>query len=489
MCRSKYQGLFPLAPFPASSNSTIKISLFIAALAFQFVVTSPSLSAEIQNVRIGIHPDKTRIVLDVDSDMPFVVTSDNTGHSLVVELPNAATHASRSKTVNRGVVQSYEFQGKGSNQFLVVNASSPVEVKQAFSLAPSTSGGHRIVIDLIKSNEPETTEVELSLGDAGNGFNATTPTRSRSTSFQAMTIPAPSASATPTQNSQSQLSVSDWLAMERNYNGGNPPQPATPTAQTNQPSTTQKPLPDFVAGGAAPRTRGMELTFDVSHYAYEETVADAFYMSDTSAPFFYSVGLRNWGQPAEDGRFGFSYTGELTYGKVDYVGSGTSTKDYYKGRAEGYIDYRVNKRFSPFVGLGYRHLFDASGGSTSSTGATGYDRLSQYLYAPIGARVDLTDKLSVKAQYNLFLKGRQTSYFSTASSTASDATNNQNSGWGTDFTANYQIDDTWSTYGFFRYWDIKKSDTSTYTNAGVTYAGYEPQNTTEEIGVGVAYGF
>lgn len=243
--------------------------------------------------------------------------------------------------------------------------------------------------------------------------------------------------------------------------------------------------------GSAPSAGAAELTFDVSHYAYRETVGGAFFMKDVSSPVFYSLGLRNWDRPPADGHFGFMYTGELTYGRTDYssAGSGTMNKDYYKGRVEAYLAYRCNAAISPFIGLGYRQLFDNSGGQTTSTGALGYDRMSQYLYLPIGARFDPFSRLSIKAQYDLFLGGRQTSYLSTASSSYSDITNRQRSGWGLDLTANYRVAAKWSLYSFFRYWDIKKSDTATGTYSGVSYLAYEPDNTTQELGVGVAYRF
>ncbi|HJN24600.1 MAG TPA: hypothetical protein QGG18_02715 [Rhodospirillales bacterium] len=241
------------------------------------------------------------------------------------------------------------------------------------------------------------------------------------------------------------------------------------------------------------RASAVELTVDISRYVYEETDdAGDFFMRDVSKPVFFSAGIRDWDQPAEDGKFGFMYNGELTYGKVDYSsnGTGTSTTDYYKGRAEGYAVYRVNELFTPFIGLGYRHLFDDDEGNRTSTGHVGYDRLSQYLYAPVGIRFAPVDKLSVKAQYNTFLAGRQTSYMSYFSDVADDATNKQKKGWGVDFSANYQIDDTWATYGFFRHWDIKKSETTTITTTNnVTYTGWEPDNTTQEIGIGIAYKF
>ena len=48
---------------------------------------------------------------------------------------------------------------------------------------------------------------------------------------------------------------------------------------------------------------------------------------------------------------------------------------------------------SPFAGLGYRYLYNDLRGTTS-TGAVGYQRYSQFLYAPVG----LTSRFPVNAQ-------------------------------------------------------------------------------------------
>jgi hypothetical protein len=57
-----------------------------------------------------------------------------------------------------------------------------------------------------------------------------------------------------------------------------------------------------------------------------------------------------------------------------------------------------------------------------------------------------------------------------------DAINDQNSGWGIDFAVNYQITNKWSTCGFYRHWDIEKSETSTGTIAGVVaFTAEEPK--------------
>jgi opacity protein-like surface antigen len=241
-------------------------------------------------------------------------------------------------------------------------------------------------------------------------------------------------------------------------------------------------LVSFVA--RAPCVSAQELTLDASYYAYEEIVSGAFFMEVISAPAFYSLGVRDWDLPDQDWSFGLIYTLDLTYGVTDYASASSGTnggEPYYKARFEAYGDYRVNEYFTPFIGLGYRRLFDKGEGTKTSTGHTGYDRLSEYLYAPIGVLIAGNDKLSFKAQYNLFIHGTQTSYI------YGNIVNDQNNGWGFDSTTNYKITDDVTAYSFYRYWDIE--DSTTNASGDGTHFGYEPQNTTKEIGVGLAFKF
>ena len=228
-----------------------------------------------------------------------------------------------------------------------------------------------------------------------------------------------------------------------------------------------------------------EITLDLSYYNYEEPN----FMSDTSNPAFISLGVKNWDLAAySDSDWNFLYTTELSKGWVSYSGSGTLDKDYYKLRGEAYLGYKIED-FISIIGMGYRWLYDDSGGSVSSTGALGYDRKNQLFYVPVGGILDLTDKLRIKGQYNYLILGTQTSYLSDVAG-FTDITNEQRFGWGTDFTLDYKIDNKTSVYSFARYWDIANSDTATGTFAGVLiFQAFEPANTTAEVGIGISYNF
>lgn len=231
-----------------------------------------------------------------------------------------------------------------------------------------------------------------------------------------------------------------------------------------------------------------ELTIDIGYYKYEEEVDGAFFMSDESDPMFFSVGIRDWDRASKDA-FKFLYTAELTYGQTEYTGSGTMTKDYYKARFEGSLAYDIAD-FSPFIGIGYRQLYDDSGGKVSSTGALGYDRRSQYFYIPVGVTGNITNDLSFKAQYNLFLAGIQTSYLSSAISICGDLDNTQDNGHGFDAALIYKISEKFTLFSYYRYWDIEDSRSADIVCAGsVVATGLEPENTTNEAGVGVSLRF
>lgn len=191
--------------------------------------------------------------------------------------------------------------------------------------------------------------------------------------------------------------------------------------------------------------------------------------------------------------------GLLAYGKMDYSGSGTANgiDDLeLELRVLGAYALRLDAQgdeITPYVGYGYRLLYDYLGGKTTSTGARGYDRQSQYHYIPMGleARLGLAPGWSVKprAEYDYFIRGYQDSYLSQAVAGLQDVQNTQTSGYGVrgSITLQTNVGATPIEFGpFVRYWKIDQSDTQPVVFRGVTVAGgFEPANHTTEIGFGL----
>ena len=190
------------------------------------------------------------------------------------------------------------------------------------------------------------------------------------------------------------------------------------------------------------------------------------------------------------------------YGPAKYSGSGTQSNiPYYYGEARGLSGYDFNFSalggfvLAPYMGLGYRYLFDNQGGQTS-TGQYAYQRSSSYFYVPIGVThrmmVNDTHRIETAIEYDYLIQGKQMTKLSQASSYLPNITNQQNQGYGLRFSSMYQFE-KWSVGPFVTYWNIGQSNTYNGTiNAGrrtASFSAYEPANNTIEAGLKVAYSF
>lgn len=182
----------------------------------------------------------------------------------------------------------------------------------------------------------------------------------------------------------------------------------------------------------------------------------------------------------------------VSVGDVDYEGSGQIDKiPEYLFEARGLLGKDLilpEEIITPYVGFGYRYLYEDLGGLVSTTGAWGYDRKSEYFYIPIGVEAvgALNENTALKAglEYDYFIRGTQTSYLSDVSSYYIDVENTQNTGYGVrGFFAIQKTGMNSIEFGpFFRYWNIEKSNLTVCTVDGA-YVCWEPENETTELGV------
>jgi hypothetical protein len=230
---------------------------------------------------------------------------------------------------------------------------------------------------------------------------------------------------------------------------------------------------------------GWEIGIEGYHYTYREPnfVVQSGPSAGFSAIYTYKVGTAFL--KAE----GFADAGYL-----NYKSNGTGT---LKGIWDATGDFRLlagadvmrNEWFamSPFIGAGYRVLYDWWGNRTTSTGAVGYDRLSQYLYIPVGVGFSFAAGdwiLRPSAEFDWLVRGRQTSYVTQAGADG-DLTNTQNNGYGLRAALLAETGTSAGRIGFgpfVRYWKIKDSDPGLFTAGGVLFEGIEPANSTLEIG-------
>jgi hypothetical protein len=142
---------------------------------------------------------------------------------------------------------------------------------------------------------------------------------------------------------------------------------------------------------------------------------------------------------------------------------------------------------SPYTGIGYRLLYDWGRNRTSTTGAVGYDRLSRYLYIPVGLSFSFVVGnwvLRPSAEYDYLVRGEQTSYLSQDGANG-DVNNTQNHGYGLRGTLLFETGTAWGRIAFgpfVRYWNISDSGPAFFSIGNVLFEGIEPHNKTLEAG-------
>jgi hypothetical protein len=103
----------------------------------------------VNNIRIGIHKDKTRLVLDVNGSTKHDFSFDKEAGFLTITLPKTQWATVLSKTYKFNQIGGYQAQSEGQGSMMALITSDTTTVRT--STIKKTSGKPaRIIIDLIK---------------------------------------------------------------------------------------------------------------------------------------------------------------------------------------------------------------------------------------------------------------------------------------------------------------------------------------------------
>ena len=106
-----------------------------------------------ESVRIGDYQSRTRFVLDLDGPVEFRVFTLANPYRVVVDLPEIAWRFNPRDIPKGKRITGYRFGLFQPGQSrIVIDASGPVNVSNAFLLPPKGKFGHRLVIDLIDTS-------------------------------------------------------------------------------------------------------------------------------------------------------------------------------------------------------------------------------------------------------------------------------------------------------------------------------------------------
>ena len=133
----------------------------IASLALLLAITAvvqavpAAAAAQVSDVRLGLTPGRTRLVVDLSAAFSYEMTSSAGAATLSAKFPGAGTTLPIQLPVHPdALVSGMTLRQEGPDLLLRLELAEPFSEAFAFSLGPSMGKGDRLVIDLYAVDAP-----------------------------------------------------------------------------------------------------------------------------------------------------------------------------------------------------------------------------------------------------------------------------------------------------------------------------------------------
>jgi len=134
-------------------KSPFKLLVFPWLLAAWLALALPgaaSAAADVVNIRLGVHPDRTRVVLDLSAPAKYRIEPQTDPRRLVITLEDAGIKlASGEPPAGHGLIKAIRFEpGTGGGGRMILELAAPARVAQSQALLAEGSAPARIFVDL-----------------------------------------------------------------------------------------------------------------------------------------------------------------------------------------------------------------------------------------------------------------------------------------------------------------------------------------------------
>ena len=134
------------------------IAMAVSAALLPVLTTTKATaksSAQVTDVRVGKHKNKTRLVLDVTKPVDFRYEVSANGNAVFIDLPQINWSADNFKGRHfKGLITDFKFSPEASGGRFNILVNGPVRIRKPFFIAPKGRLGHRIVIDIMRDRSP-----------------------------------------------------------------------------------------------------------------------------------------------------------------------------------------------------------------------------------------------------------------------------------------------------------------------------------------------
>jgi N-acetylmuramoyl-L-alanine amidase len=129
----------------------MRVFRFLVLILLLTTGATASMAAPVvRDMRIGVHPEKTRFVLDLSEEIPYRAFTLPDPFRVVIDFPEVEWAAGEPPIgPTSGVVQAMRFgRFEPGTMRIVLDVARPVIIEKAYLLAPRDGKAHRFVLDL-----------------------------------------------------------------------------------------------------------------------------------------------------------------------------------------------------------------------------------------------------------------------------------------------------------------------------------------------------
>ncbi|MEL0114605.1 MAG: AMIN domain-containing protein, partial [Rickettsiales bacterium] len=129
----------------------------LTAVSFFLVASAFAATPEVTKVRIGVHPGKTRLVLEMTEAVSYRVFLLGNPYRVVIDLPDVSWRAPLQPLKSpEGVIANYRFGlFRPGNSRVVIDVTRPVAISRHALLDSAKGKGSRFFIDIKPIAESE----------------------------------------------------------------------------------------------------------------------------------------------------------------------------------------------------------------------------------------------------------------------------------------------------------------------------------------------
>jgi len=127
----------------------------VLAACLALVVSTTALAgADVVNVRLGVHPDSTRVVLDLSEPAKYRIEPQTEAERIVIIIEGVGNRVAGETPAGRGLIKAMRLEQRAGNSRMVLELSEPAHVARSEALNAADGVPPRIFVDL-RSGVPD----------------------------------------------------------------------------------------------------------------------------------------------------------------------------------------------------------------------------------------------------------------------------------------------------------------------------------------------